>query len=61
MLPHAKGLRNVDVDSLALWLRSVSLLSKAVVFPGYFEQGAIDRYGAVGVFGAGRLPKLWRT
>lgn len=62
MLPHAEDLCNVGVDSVELWLRSVSLLKTAVVFRGrYFERGAVSRYGAVGVFGAGPLPDLWRT
>ena len=44
MLPHAKGLRNLGVDSVELWLRSVSLLKTAIVFAGrYFERGAIDQ------------------
>jgi hypothetical protein len=70
MLPHANGLRNVGVDSLGLWLRSVSLLSKAVGFPGSISRGELSTVmvpvvsSALGVFrtsgGRRRLMLSWK-
>jgi hypothetical protein len=43
MLPHAKVLRNVGLDTVGLSLRSMSLHRTAVLFIGwYFEEGPID-------------------
>jgi hypothetical protein len=70
MLPHAKDLRNVGVDSVELWLRSVSLLSKAVVFPGGISNGELSAVmvpsvsSTLGVFrtsgGRRRLMLSWK-